>query len=339
MEVPERKFVTIKDLRKKKTKELGVISTSQQLVSSLDKTAKKAYYLGAVSVVLLRILNSRSNKIKRDIKAHLQRDLEEDIISYLSKVVEDWRDYLSWLEDGLSLFSLVMKSQQIELIITERQVETIINATKTLQIIMKSIQSVITFVVLTKVVLKKATGYAFGKYKTLIWLSSLAFLYSQMRDVWPQLLMQTGPIWTVVSTIMTMFKGPLRALCMDLLADFQETSPEFFEKMQEKLENIQMMASVPRIMLQKGTQFLQLAVKKQLKPIMYEYLLPPLQNILLKSYQTYLLSKESLTGLSVADVMTILSQFEWSQELLRSVQKYLFWAKSTKLSLEPRSKL
>jgi hypothetical protein len=47
-----------------------------------------------------------------------------------------------------------MKSQQIELILTEAQVQTVINTTKTLQIIMKSIQSVLNFAVLTKVVIQ-----------------------------------------------------------------------------------------------------------------------------------------------------------------------------------------
>lgn len=339
MEIPpQRNFVRLKKMDEKSTKD--ALSTSAQLVRSLDKTARKAYYLGGVSLVLLRILKSRSKKKQRALRGLDNNETtEEDLVSWLSRVVGDWREYLLWLEDGLSILSLVMKSQQMELILTESQVQTIINTTKTIQIIMKSVQSVLNFVVLTKVLMRKAASIAFGgRFSGILWFSAIVFAYTQLKDIWPQLELKSAELWQVVSSVMTFLKGPLKGYMMELLEDIEETNPELFQRLHEKLQNIEAVVTVPKLLVQKSSEVLQFTGDKA-KPLFYQYILPHIQNILIKSYQTYLQSKEGITNFSTGDVLALLSQYEWSQELMGTLLRYFFWLKTSFSPQKSKSKL
>jgi len=338
MEIPpQRNFVRLKKMDKKSTKD--ALSTSAQLVQSLDKTARKAYYLGGVSLVLLRILKSRSKKKQRVLKGLDNNETtEEDLVAWLSRIVGDWREYLLWLEDGLSILSLVMKSQQMELILTESQVQTIINTTKTIQIIMKSVQSVLNFVVLTKVLMRRAATVAFGRFSGILWFSVLVFAYTQLKDIWPQLELKSVELWQIVSSVMTFLKGPLKGYMIELLEDVQETNPELFKRLQNRLQNIETIVTVPKLLVQKSTEVLKFS-GDQVKPLFYQYFMPHVQNILIKSYQTYLLSKEGITNFSTGDVLALLSQYEWSQQLMGSLLRYVFWLKSNFSPQKSKSKL
>jgi len=301
------------------------MSTSAQLVHSLDKTARKAYYLGEVSLLLLKILRSRSKRKRKkmnfvQILGNNDDLTEDDVINHVARIVGEWREFLLWLEEGLTLVSLVMKGQGIELILTESQVQVLINATKTMRIIMKSIHSIINFAILSKVLAKKAMGVAFNRYTIIFWIAGLFFVVKQLQDIWPQLETQAVQLWGILSTTITFLRGPLKQYFLELLQDIEETNPELFAKLQGKLQNIDKMIMVPKLIVQKSSQIFQLS-STMVKPLVYQYLIPPMQNILIKSYQTYLLSKQ----LSPSDVLSLVSSSEWPQEFIKSLQKYLFW--------------
>jgi len=227
-----------------------------------------------------------------------------------------------------------MKSQQNELILTESQIQTAINATKTLQILMKSIQSVLNFVVLTKVVLRKVAGVAFGRFSSIIWISALVFLYTKLQDVWPQLTLYSTQLWDIISSATTLLRGPLKEYCMEVLQDIQETNPELFEKLQNRLQNIETIVALPKFIIQKSFDVIKLS-ENRVKPLLLQYFLPPLQEIFMRSYQKYLLSKEALSSFSPNELL----QGEWGQELLRMVLRYRAWMKGINTDKPLSSKL
>jgi len=280
--------------------------------------------LGSVSLFLLKLLNSRRKKTN---KAPQKVDSsEKQLDASLSKILGDWKEYLHWIEDCLSLLSLIMNKQQIEPIVNELQFQTIINATKTLQIVIKSVQSVLNFSVLTRVLARKVVHVTFGKYSSLIWLGVITFLNSQLKDLLPQVTFQTTRLWNVANGILSFLKGPLKHYCFDLLEDIEEANPELFKKLQARLQSIETIFTLPKMVLQKGTDILKFS-ETQMRPMIYTYLLPHVQNILIRSYQAYFLTKESLSDMSPMDLLTGLIQMEWSQQLIQSLTKYSLWLK------------
>jgi hypothetical protein len=62
----------------------------------------------------------------------------------------------------------------------------------------------------------------------MIWIAVLGFVYTQLKDTWPQLAQQTTQLWNVVSTSLSVLKGPLKEYCFELL---QDADPELSQKL------------------------------------------------------------------------------------------------------------
>jgi hypothetical protein len=61
--------------------------------------------------------------------------------------------------------------------------------------------------------------------------------------------------------------------------------------------------------------------------------------MVVRYYQLYLTSKESLADLSPSEMLASLAQAEWSQQLIQTLARYFLWIKSNVSPDKQMSKL
>jgi len=287
-----------------RSKEINV----QNVLKSIEKTLKYIAYMKASSFILMKVLNVMTFKKKKK---------SGYILSAVKKVTE-YKEYLMWLESLLEQLHVFVEHHETLKPVLKSQLVLFIDMTKKIRIMLRNTENLLTFVILSKFISGNALGLSsktLGLRSSFVWIGMIYFLHVQFQSIWPKLEYYTNELITFI-------KISVIDNWEQLMEDLEESNPDLYEKIQNKVQQLKRWTVLPKFFIQKGIDIYKASERQRLR--VQPLALPTLHSIIDKSFEAYVLSKKNIKKFYLADPLSFFLSRHHLGHQLHSISTKIF---------------